>query len=93
MEAQATWGCNNGGTLIGGAYGSAEGEPNQFYIVVNSSAPTGDLSAWQCEVDNSDPFNAHAIVYGSLWSYPNGMLPTKERLTPTVKVKPIPMEH
>jgi len=33
------------------------------------------------------------MVYGSLCLYPNGMLPTKERLTPTVKVKPIPVKH
>jgi hypothetical protein len=92
-EAQAVWGCNSGGVLIGGACGSSEGEPNQFYIVVNSSAPTGDLSAWQCEVDNNDLFNPHSIVYGSLCSYPNGMLHRKERLTPTIKITAIPAKH
>lgn len=67
--------------------------PNQLYVVVNSSAPTGDLTAWQCEVNNNDLFNAHAVVYGSLCSYPNGMLHTKERLTPTIKIKSIPVKH
>jgi hypothetical protein len=92
-EAQALWGCNSGGTLIGGACGSSEGEPNQFYIVVNSSGPTGDLSAWQCEVTNSDLFNAHSIVYGSLCSYPSGMLHMKERLKPTIKIRTNPAKH
>jgi hypothetical protein len=88
-EAQVPWGCNSGGVLIGGACGSAEGEPSQSYIVVNSSAPTGDLLAWQCEVQNTDLFNAHTIVFGSLCSYPNGMLHMKERLTPTIKTNPV----
>ncbi len=92
-EGQFGWGCNSGGVVIGGACGSAEGEPNQYYVVVNSSAPTGDLSAWQCEVNNNDLFNAHTIVYGSLCSYPNGMLHMKERLKQTIKITTNPAKH
>jgi hypothetical protein len=79
--------------VIGGACGSSDGEPNQYYIVVNSSAPTGDLTAWQCEVNNNDLFNVHNVVYGSICSYPSGMLPGKERLTPKIKIKPIPVKQ
>jgi hypothetical protein len=92
-QVQAGLGCTSGGVLIGGACGSAEGIPNQIYITVNSSAPTGNLSDWQCELYNADLNNPHAIVFGSLCSYPNGMAHMKERLTPTIKLTPIPVKH